>query len=119
MAQHNQLGKEGEQRAAAYLEEKGYQILETNWYYQKAEVDIIAQKGSTLAVVEVKTRSSVDFGLPHEFVKPQKIKLLTQAIDAYVRNGNLDVAVRFDIISIHKKANEFIMEHLEDAFFHF
>ncbi|MFN8273695.1 MAG: YraN family protein [Flavobacteriaceae bacterium] len=119
MAQHNQLGKEGEQKAVAYLEEQGYHILETNWYYQKAEVDIIAIKDSILAAVEVKTRSSVDFGLPHEFVKPQKIKLLTQAIDAYVVRQNLDVSVRFDIISIYKKANEFIIEHLEDAFFHF
>ena len=72
MAQHNDLGKKGEQLAIDYLVKKGYTILDKNWRFQKAEVDIIAQKEETLAVVEVKTRSSIDFGSPQDFVNPKK-----------------------------------------------
>ena len=119
MAQHNELGRLGEEIAVGFLQKNGYEILETNWTFEKAEVDIIAQKGDVLAVVEVKTRSSIDFGLPQEFVKPNKIKLLVKAIDEYVISNDLDVNVRFDIIAIHKQKNEFQIEHLEDAFYHF
>ena len=119
MAQHNDLGKKGEQLAIDYLVKKGYTILDKNWRFQKAEVDIIAQKEETLAVVEVKTRSSIDFGSPQDFVNPKKIKLLVSAIDEYVVSKNLDVDVRFDIIAIVHENKNFIIEHLEDAFDHF
>jgi putative endonuclease len=69
-------------------------------------VDIIAQKEAILAVIEVK-RSSLEFGLPQDFVKPKKIQLLTKAIDAYVNQENLDLNVRFDIIAIHKEGKSF------------
>src|SRR6478735_1295611 len=103
MAQHNELGKLGEEMAVAFLQKNGYSILETNWTFQKAEVDIIAQKDNVLAVVEVKTRSSIEFGLPQDFVKPKKIQLLVKAVNEYVVSNNLDVDVRFDIIAIHKE----------------
>ena len=120
MAQHNDLGKEGEKLAAAFLENNGYEILEKNWTFQKAEIDIIAQKDNTLAVVEVKTRSSTDFGLPQDFVKPKKIQLLVRAVNEYVVSRDLDVEIRFDIIAIHKDSTQkFVIEHIEDAFFHF
>jgi len=119
MAQHNELGKKGEQLAIDFLIKNGYTIRDKNWRYQKAEVDIIAQNGETLAVVEVKTRSTTDFGNPQDFVNPKKIKLLVSAIDEYVTSKDLDVDVRFDIIAIVKENNNFTIEHLEDAFLHF
>lgn len=119
MAEHNELGKLGEEMAVEFLEKNGYKILETNWTFQKAEIDIIAQKENILAIVEVKTRSSIDFGLPQDFVKPKKIQLLVKAVDAYVNENNLDIEVRFDIIAIHKEGKSFAMEHLIDAFYHF
>jgi putative endonuclease len=119
MAEHNELGKIGEELAVDFLMEKGYEILETNWTFQKAEVDIIAQKNTVLAVVEVKTRSSVDFGSPQDFVKPKKIQLLVKAINEYVVSNDLDVEVRFDIIAIHANNKEFEIEHLEEAFYYF
>ncbi|MDH5415129.1 MAG: YraN family protein [Flavobacteriaceae bacterium] len=119
MAEHNELGKKGEQLAINFLVKKGYSILDKNWRYQKAEIDIIAQKKDTLAVVEVKTRSSIDFGNPQDFVNPKKIKLLVSAIDEYIINKDLDVNVRFDIIAIVREGNNFTIEHLEDAFYHF
>jgi len=119
MAEHNELGKQGEALAVEHLQKNGYTILETNWVYQKAEIDIIAQKGTVLAVVEVKTRSSVDFGLPQDFVKPKKIQLLVKAVNEYVIAKDLEVEIRFDIIAIHKEADHFHIEHIDDAFYHF
>ena len=119
MAEHNELGKLGEELAVDFLEKNGYEILETNWTYQKAEVDIIALKDGILAVVEVKTRSSIDLGLPQDFVKPKKIQLLVKAINEYVIFNDLDVEVRFDIIAIHAKGTIFDIEHLEAAFYYF
>ena len=119
MAEHNELGKKGEELAIAFLLEKEYVILEKNYRYQKAEIDIIVQKENILVVVEVKTRSTNYFGNPEEFVNPKKIKLLTMAIDDYVVKNDLDVEVRFDIVAITKKQNEFVIEHIEDAFLFF
>jgi putative endonuclease len=119
MAAHNELGKLGENLAVDYLKKNGYTILDTNWTFQKAEIDIIARKEDTLAIVEVKTRSSLDFGLPQDFVKPKKIQLLVKAINAYVIERDLDINVRFDIIAIHKEGKSFAIEHLIDAFFYF
>lgn len=119
MAEHNELGKFGEELAVEFLQKNGYDILETNWIFQKAEIDIIAQKDKTLAVVEVKTRSSTDFGLPQDFVKPSKIKLLVKAINEYIVSNDLETTVRFDIIAINKEGNTYKIEHIEDAFYHF
>ncbi|MFB1040874.1 MAG: YraN family protein [Polaribacter sp.] len=119
MADHNELGKKGEKLAIDFLIKNGYQILEKNYRYLKAEVDIIAQKENILAVVEVKTRSTDYFGDPQDFVNPKKIKLLLSAIDYYVIEKDLDVEVRFDIIAIIHKNNNTKIEHLEDAFLHF
>ena len=63
------LGKSGEEIAAAYLEKRGYTVLARNYRYLKAEVDLIAQFGNSIIGVEVKTRSSRDFGNPQEFIK--------------------------------------------------
>ena len=119
MADHNELGKKGEKLAIDFLIKNGYQILEKNYRYLKAEVDIIAQKENILAVVEVKTRSTDYFGDPQDFVNPKKIKLLLSAIDYYVIEKDLDVEVRFDIIAIIHKNNNTKIEHLEDAFLYF
>ena len=120
MAEHNELGKLGEQLAAEYLSNKGYVVLARNYYYDKAEIDIIAQKEpETLVIVEVKTRNSDFFGDPQDFVKPSKIKLLVKAANEYVISNDLDVEVRFDIIAIIKNKSIEKIEHFEDAFYYF
>ncbi|MFK7747513.1 MAG: YraN family protein [Kordia sp.] len=119
MATHNELGIEGEKMAVAHLQKNGYQILETNYRFQKAEVDIIAQKGETLAVVEVKTRTSADFGNPEEFISKKKIKLLVKAVDNYINDNDLDVEVRFDAVAILMQKGNVTINHIEDAFYHF
>ncbi len=119
MAGHNDLGKLGEELAVDFLRKNDYQILQTNWIYQKAEIDIIALKNKVLAIVEVKTRSSLEFGLPQEFVTPKKIKLLVKAIDEYIIQNDIDADARFDIVSIYNNNGDFVIEHIEDAFFYF
>lgn len=119
MAQHNELGKKGEQLAIDFLIEKKYTIVERNYRFDKAEVDIIAQKEDILAIVEVKTRSTADFGNPQDFVKPKQIQRLVKAVDEYVTVKDLDLEIRFDIIAIVKERNEFVIEHLKNAFYHF
>ena len=85
MAHHNELGKIGEQLAVDYLLKNGYEILERNFFYDKAEIDIIAQKEEgIIVVVEVKTRNSAFFGDPQSFVTKGKIKLLVKAANEYM-----------------------------------
>lgn len=119
MATHNELGKKGEDLAVELLQKNNYKILERNWRFKKAEVDIIAIKNDVLAVIEVKTRSSNYFGNPQDFVNQKKIQLLVEAINEYVTKKDLDVEVRFDIVAILKNQKEFKIEHLKDAFLHF
>ena len=119
MADHNELGKEGEDLAVTHLLKNGYKIVARNFRYQKAEVDIIARKKDVLAVIEVKTRSTPDFGDPQNFLKQKQINSLVKAIDHFVNEHNLDVNVRFDIIAIIKNKAGTKIEHLKDAFLHF
>jgi putative endonuclease len=119
LAQHNELGKKGEQLAVDFLLENNYEIVERNYRFEKAEVDIIAKNNGFLAIVEVKTRSTADFGDPQDFVKPKQIKNLVKAVDEYVTVNDLDVEVRFDIIAIIKEKDGYNIEHLENAFYHF
>ena len=119
MAEHNVLGEKGEQLAVDYLLENKYKIIARNYRFLKAEVDIIAQKENVLICVEVKTRSTIDFGNPQDFINPKKIKLLVSAMDNFVIENDLDVEVRFDIVAILKNQHTFKIEHIEDAFLHF
>lgn len=119
MANHNDLGTFGEAKAVAFLIAEGYDILERNYTFQKAEIDIIAQKDNILIAVEVKTRSTKVFGNPQDFLKPKQIQRIVKAMDNYVISNHLDVEVRFDIIAIINMASKTSIEHLENAFYHF
>jgi len=120
MADHNELGKIGEEIAVEYLIEQGYSILERNYKFDRAEVDIIAQKTpEELVVIEVKTRNSDYFGDPQTFVTPRKIQQIVKVADEYVVSNDLDVEVRFDIIAILKNNKEEKLDHFENAFYFF
>ena len=84
MAEHNDLGKKGEMMAEAHLLKNGYTIVEKNWRFGRAEIDIIAQKDHTLAIVEVKTRTTDWFGNPQDFVNHKKKGLLINAANEYI-----------------------------------
>ena len=119
MAEHNKLGELGEEMALNHLVKHGYKIQEKNWYFQKAEIDIIAQKDDILVCVEVKTRSTSEFGDPQDFIDAKKIKLLVKAMNQYVEVNDLEVEVRFDIIAIIHNQYKTELEHIEDAFLYF
>jgi putative endonuclease len=120
MAQHNDLGSEGEEVAALHLLKTGYDILERNYTFQKGEIDIIARKKDVLVIVEVKTRSTPDFGDPQDFLKSGQIQRLVATANHYVENFiESDVDVRFDIVAIIKNKAGTKLEHIEDAFYHF
>lgn len=116
MAEHNITGKTGEEMAAKYMEDKGFIVLETNWRFKNLEADIIAKIAKTLVIAEVKTRKSNYFGEPESFVTKQKQKNLIKAANEYIVRNNLDLEVRFDIISIVLNDNTAI-KHIEDAFY--
>ncbi|HJX70582.1 MAG TPA: YraN family protein [Bacteroidales bacterium] len=109
-----QKGREGEQLAAKFLQEKGYNILETNWRYRHKEIDIIAVRDNEIVFVEVKTRKNTDFGYPEEAVDCNKQKHLIDAAEAYMIDKNLDLNARFDVISI---INNSQIKHYPYAFY--
>lgn len=117
MAEHNDLGEKGEELATQFLRDNGYEILARNWRYRNAEIDIIARKGVDLAIVEVKTRATNYFGEPEEFVSRKQQQNLIMASNEYVVSNDLDVDVRFDIISIIINQKQQKVFHIEGAFY--
>jgi putative endonuclease len=117
MATHNDIGRRGEAIAKAHLEAEGYEIMDENWTFGKAEVDLIAYKNRTIIFTEVKTRTDTGFGQPEDFVDNRKQKLLADAADEYIYLMNHQGEVRFDIIAIlFTPQNTYTLKHIEDAF---
>ena len=119
MGKHNEFGKEGEQIAVDFLIKNGYKIKCRNYRYLKSEIDIIAQKENILAIVEVRARSNDLIINIADTITKKKINLLVMGADHYVTDQDLDIEVRFDIITILKNSKIFKIEHLESAFYHF
>ena len=118
MAERNDTGKQGESIAKRYLEENGYNILETNWRFHHYELDIIATDGKELIIIEVKTRSGNYLIAPELAVNKSKIRRIVTASDAYARMKYIDLPIRFDIICLIKNGDSYSIEnHIEDAFF--
>lgn len=117
MAQHNALGKAGEDAAVRYLEQQGYGILHRNWRKNHLELDIVATHAGELVIVEVKTRSNTEYIEPQDAVNRQKIRRIVTAADAYIKHFGIDAPVRFDIITAVGEAGAFRMEHITNAFY--
>ena len=117
MAEHNQVGKDGETTAVEYLKNKGYQILHTNWRKGRYELDIVAKTDEELVVVEVKTRSGIPLEMPETAVDNNKINHIILATDLYIKIFDVDLPARFDIISITGHCPNYIIDHIEDAFY--
>ena len=117
MAEHNDLGKWGEDLAAGYLQRKGYVILERDWKSGHRDLDIIALDGDVVVFVEVKTRRNQMFTDPVDAVGYQKIRNLQQAANHYVKYRRIDLDIRFDIITVVGTPDmEPDISHIEDAF---
>ena len=117
MAKHNDLGKAGENAAAAYLEKEDYLIRHRNWRKGHFELDIVAAKDNELIVIEVKTRSNTLFAEPEDAVDLPKIRRTVRAADTYIRLFQIDTPVRFDIITVVGNDGNFKVEHIEEAFY--
>lgn len=109
-----QTGRSGEDRAASYLQKKGYEILECNYRYGKGEIDLIALLNNELLVfVEVKARQNNEYGEPETFVSSRQQKLIIRAAEDYIFGINWQKDIRFDIIAISGG----LIKHIEDAFY--
>ena len=123
MAEHNDLGNIGEERAQAYLSSKGFHIRHTNWHNTtpsgkmgNLELDIVAEKDGILIVVEVKTRSTENFEHPEEAITLRKIRNIVNATHEYIMLFDWLGETRFDVISVIPHGQDFLIEHIEDAF---
>lgn len=114
MAEHNDMGRTGENEAVDYLINAGYHILDRNWRSGHKELDIVAEQDGVLVIVEVKTRRDARFGKPEDAVSDSKIRRIVLAADAYVRLNRIDLPVRFDIITVLGKNRQ--INHIIDAF---
>jgi len=118
MALQQDIGALGEQYAVALLKSKSYRIVELNWRWRRAEIDIIAWHDKILVFIEVKTRSHLHHGNPEAAITKKKMSLLTQAAGAYMRKIGHDWEVRFDSIAVRLfRDDTYTIEHHEDIYF--
>ena len=111
----SKLGDDGELIAYNYLKKQNYQILERNWRHKHKEIDIIALIGGEICIIEVKTRSS-DYIPPKDSVTHKKQRNLIFAANEYIKQENIDLNVRFDIIEIILNSKQKKITHIKDAF---
>ena len=108
------IGKKGEQLAASFLMKKGFEIVMRNYRFKHAEIDLIIRRDDWLIFVEVKARSSTDFGEPEEFVDARKVNKMYEAAEEYIYSTDWQGHIRFDIVSVKLEA-EPVIEIFEDA----
>jgi len=116
MAEHNDLGELGEERARDFLIENGYKIRETKWHTGSLELDIIAEKNDTLVIVEVKTRSGAFADNPEQYIDNRKIKNIVNATERYIMRYDWNGDTRFDVIAVVVNGQKVEIDHIEDAF---
>ncbi|MDR2026286.1 MAG: YraN family protein [Prevotellaceae bacterium] len=117
MSSSHKLGKQGEERAVDFLQKKGYSVLDVNWRYQHKEIDIIAEYGNELHIIEVKTRTSAIWQTIDEIVGITKQKNMIAAANAYIQQNNIDKTVVFDIVYILQTNEKESIELIRNAFY--
>ena len=120
MVKKREVGNKGEDLAVEFLISNGFEVLERNWRYGKAEIDIIAKDEYGLVFIEVKTRTSSDFGKPEEFVSSHQEALIFGAAQRYMEKTQYDWEIRFDIVAIlvkeHSAWKNYDIKHIKDVF---
>ena len=108
------LGRSGEDRAADYLADRGYTILERNYEAPYGEIDLIALDQGTLVFVEVKTRTTSAYGAPELAVNPRKQEHMVKAALGYLKFKKLhQMPCRFDVVAISGEQVELIRNAFE------
>lgn len=115
MAQHNELGKWGEQVAYEYLLVQGYTMVERDTRQGHFEIDLIATKGNRIIFIEVKTRSDLKVD-PVQSINSRKIGRICAAANSYVKQHKLPHEVQFDIVIVIGNPDNYTIEHIPDAF---
>lgn len=115
MAEHNELGKWGEEVAREHLLKQGYAIGGENIRVAGVEIDFIATRDDTICFVEVKTRAT-DFTDPTEAVDSRKRRRLVRAADAYMQAYDIPLEPQFDIVLVIGNPLSYTVEHIPDAF---
>ena len=112
------IGERGEAAAIRFLEKKGYRILDKNYRCKSGEIDIVARDKDSIAFVEVKTRTSIEFGLPEESLSWRKKVHLTKVALNYLSHRSIKgVNCRFDVVSVLMKGeNNHSIHLIKDAF---
>ncbi len=113
-----ELGALGEEAASQYIRRRGYRILERNYRNRTGEIDIIAQDGQVIVFIEVKTRSSDEYGLPVDAVTKTKQSRLIRSASYYLKRRSAPLECRFDVVSIIMGQNNKPrkIELIKDAF---
>jgi len=108
----------GENLAATYLAEQGFQILYRNWRYKHLEIDLIASKNGWLHIVEVKTRSSIEFGYPEQHIQKTKMQFLKNAAAFFQYEYTEWKYLQFDVLSIFlNEEKKWELLFIEDVYF--
>jgi len=111
------IGQKGENLAFAYLQNLGYKVLERNYRCKLGEVDIIALDNDTLVFIEVRTRSSLDFGLPQESINRRKRHQISKVALEYMTRKKLkNTPARFDVVAISLEPGKEKIDLIKDAF---
>jgi putative endonuclease len=114
MSDKIKTGREGENLATEFLKQKGFEVVARNYRHKRAEIDIIVKKDDWLLFIEVKTRSSANYGEPEEFVDLAKARMIFSAAEEFIFSTDWHGHVRFDVISV-KLGSEPEIVHFEDA----
>ena len=115
---NKEIGIFGENRAISHLSELGFEIMHRNWRYKHLEIDIIASKDKLLHIIEVKTRSSIEFGYPEQFIKPQKMQFLKNAAAHFQYQNPEWKYLQFDVVSIFLNEKQiWELAFFEDVYF--
>ena len=111
-------GSQGEDLAVRFLQRQGFKILERNYACRSGEIDIIACEGDTVCFVEVKARSSDDYGGPQAAVTKKQMRRIVNAALFYLgRKGVPEVDCRFYVVAVRGGGDEPGVELYRDAFY--
>lgn len=114
MYERHVLGRNGEDEAVKYLEKIGYKIIERNFLCRQGEIDIIALEGDYIVFLEIKSRTSNEYGLPSEAVTEKKLKHMIKAIQYYLYKRNLENEnIRIDAIEVYVQNNKYNINHIK------
>mgnify|MGYP001574960097 CR=1 FL=1 len=112
------IGTNWEDVAVKFLQQKGFEIIERNFYYNHGEIDVIAKEKDELVFIEVKFRRNEKFGSAEESVTPKKQELLRRTAEGYVLKNNIEnISCRFDVVAIHLENNKPNIIHHKNAFY--